>query len=145
VAVIARRISVRPSRNSPAVVVCLPRVPAIARREGEQRSSRGERPGIYDLDAGAVEVRQVPGGQCGAPGPANGRDQRVETGDRSPGSLAIVGDDRVLFCGCDINRQHLIFEGPEDIVGGGEEDLCPATVGKPGNAVPDLCERDGLP
>jgi hypothetical protein len=45
--------------------------------------------------------------------------------------------------GCGIDRQDLVGEGREDLVGRGEEDLLPAPVEQPGNAVPDLCERDG--
>ena len=59
------------------------------------------------------------------------------------GPLATAGDDRVMFRGCGIDRQDLICEGREDLVGRGEKDLLPASVWQPGNAVPDLCERDG--
>jgi hypothetical protein len=48
-----------------------------------------------------------------------------------------------MFRGCGIDRQDLVGKGREDLVGRGEEDLLPAPVGQPGNAVPDLCERDG--
>src|SRR3974377_197540 len=72
--------------------------------------------GIYDLDAGAVEVGHVAGCQRGALGTAAGRDQRVEAGDRFPGLLAAAGDDRVMFRGCGIDRQDLVGEGREDLV-----------------------------
>ena len=100
-------------------------------------------PGIHDLDASAFKVGHVASRQRGALGAADGRDQRVEAGDGFPGSLAAAGDDGVVFCGCGVDRQNLVFEGREDIVGGGEEDLLAASVRQPGNAVPDLCERDG--
>src|SRR5690242_17838032 len=99
--------------------------------------------GIDDLDAGAVKVGHVPSRQRGALGAADGGDQRVEAGDWFPGSLAAAGDDRVVFRGRGVDRQDLVFEGGEDIVGRGEEDLLAASVRQPGNAVPDLCERDG--
>jgi len=47
-----------------------------------------------------------------------------------------------MFRGCGIDRQDLVREGREDIVSCGEKDLLPATVGQPGDAVPDLCESD---
>ena len=97
-------------------------------------------PGIYDLDAGAFEAGYVASRQRGALGAADGRDQRVEAGDGFPGSLAAAGDDGVVFCGCGVDRQNLVFEGREDIVGCGEEDLLAASVRQPGDAVPDLCE-----
>ena len=100
-------------------------------------------PRIYDLDAGAVEVGHVTGGQHGDLGPADGRDQRVEAGDRLACPLTVAGDDRVMLCGCYVDRQDLVVEGREDFVGCGEEDLLSAPVRKPGNAVPDLRERDG--
>lgn len=36
-----------------------------------------------------------------------------------PGSLALGGDGRVVFSGCRVDGDDLVFEGPEDIVGGG--------------------------
>src|SRR5579859_3127471 len=100
-------------------------------------------PGVHDLDASAFKVGHVASRQRGALGAADGCDQRVEARDWFPGSLAATGDDGVVFCGCGVDRQNLVFEGREDIVGCGEEDLLPASVRQPGNAVPDLCERDG--
>jgi hypothetical protein len=49
--------------------------------------ARSPMPRIYDLDADAVEVGHVAGRQRGALGAADGRDQRVEAGDRFPGPL----------------------------------------------------------
>jgi hypothetical protein len=78
----------------------------------------GGSPGIDELNAGAVEVGQVAGGQCGTAGTADGCDKRVEPGDSLPGSLAGARDYRVLLGGCLVNRQYLVGEGPEYVVGG---------------------------
>src|ERR1700722_12212435 len=100
-------------------------------------------PGVYDLDAGAFKVGHVASRQRGALGAADGGDQRVEAGDGFPGSFAAAGDGGVVFCGRGVDRQNLVVEGREDIAGCGEEDLLAASVRQPGDAVPDLCERDG--
>jgi hypothetical protein len=76
------------------------------------------RPGVDDLDAGAIEVRQVASGKCRAAGTADGGDESVETSERLPGPLAGTGDDRVLLSGCGIDRQDLLIEGPESVVRG---------------------------
>jgi hypothetical protein len=75
-------------------------------------------PRVDDLDAGAIEVRQVASGQCRPAGPANGGDESVETGERLPSPLAGTGDDRVLLSGGGIDRQDLLIKGAEGVVRG---------------------------
>src|SRR5882762_10351155 len=91
-------------------------------------SSFGRSPGIDDVDAGVVEIRQVAGCQCGTTRPADGCDECVEPGDWPPGSLASARDDRVVLSGGHIDRQDLIGKGPEDVVSGVQKNLLPPTV-----------------
>jgi hypothetical protein len=76
------------------------------------------RPRVEDLDAGAIEVRQVASGQCRPAGAANGGYESVETSERLPSPLAGTGNDRVLLSGCRIDRQDLLIKGPEGVVRG---------------------------
>jgi hypothetical protein len=66
---------------------------------------------------------------------AGGRDKRVEASDRLPGTFAAAGDDRVVFRGCGIDRDDLVCEGREDLVGRRQ---CPSATA----ALPS-CNADG--
>jgi hypothetical protein len=92
-------------------------------------SPRRLTPGIYDVDAGAIEVGDVAGCERRAVGAADG-------GDRFPSPLAAASGDRVMLRGSGIDRQDLVSEGREDLSSRGEKDLLPASVWQPGNAVP---------
>ena len=85
---------------------------------GRRPSAACGRPRVNDLDAGAVEVRQVASGKYRAAGAADGGDKSVETSDRLPSSLAGTGNNRVLLSSSCIDWQDLLIEGPEGVVRG---------------------------
>ena len=85
---------------------------------GRRPSAACGRPRVNDLDAGAVEVRQVASGKYRAAGAADGGDKSVETSDRLPRSLAGTGNNRVLLSSSCIDWQDLLIEGPEGVVRG---------------------------
>ena len=85
---------------------------------GRRPSAACGRPRVNDLDAGAIEVRQVASGKYRAAGAADGGDKSVETSDRLPSSLAGTGNNRVLLSSSCIDWQDLLIEGPEGVVRG---------------------------
>ena len=85
---------------------------------GRRPSAACGRPRVNDLDAGAIEVKQVASGKYRAAGAADGGDKSVETSDRLPSSLAGTGDNRILLSGSCIDWQDLLIEGPEGVVRG---------------------------
>ena len=85
---------------------------------GRRPSAACGRPRVNDLDAGAIEVRQVASGKYRAAGAADGGDKSVETSDRLPSSLVGTGNNRVLLSSSCIDWQDLLIEGPEGVVRG---------------------------
>jgi len=77
------------------------------------------KPGVDELDAGAVKVGHVAGCQRSAARAADGGDKRVEARDRFPSALAAAGDDRIVLRSSGIDRDDLVGEGREGLIGCG--------------------------
>src|SRR6185312_16338176 len=101
-------------------------------------ANSGGQPGVDELDPSLVEVLGVAGGQGRVPATADGGDLGVEPVDRLPRLVPISDYGGVgRRCG-GVEGQDLLRERTEYLVSGLSEVVLPASVGQPGDPIPDF-------
>jgi hypothetical protein len=93
-------------------------------------------PWIDHIDSCFQKILNVPRGQGGAAGPADGCDLSVEPLDRQTGAITTGHDQRVMDCCLGVKRQDVIAECGKDLVGRRLQVILAAPVSQALKAVP---------